>query len=287
MNNIHLIEKFFELECYKINNHVSIDRQYVQVLLIRSLAHNTRVLHRRGSSNNSSDGGNKDNDKNLNNSSSFYNSNTTLSSSTSNGSTTLPPPPPPTTIVGNGTSSTTSGNGGDKKTFNCPKCGALCTHVDALVSLSRFVKCEKCNHFFVVMADERKSIHVSTLFNEKQQYQQQQQAKAKQTPPPPPKKIYEFLNKYIIGQEKAKKVISVAVYNHYKRIYNNLSQSTTSKSSQQQQQQSSSDSSSGNPNTNETSANNSLYPSLHTFYGYEAYGIDKNLLDKYNSFIKG
>jgi ATP-dependent protease Clp ATPase subunit len=135
------------------------------------------------------------------------------------------------------------------------------------------------------MADERKSIHVSTLFSEKQQYQQQQQTKAKQTPPPPPKKIYEFLNKYIIGQEKAKKVISVAVYNHYKRIYNNLSQSTTSKTSQQQQ--ASPESSSGNPNANETSSNNSLYPSLHTLYGYEAYGIDKNLLDKYNSFIRG
>ncbi len=35
-------------------------------------------------------------------------------------------------------------------------------------------------------------------------------------------KIYEFLNKYIIGQEHAKKVMSVAVYNHYKRLYNNL-----------------------------------------------------------------
>lgn len=41
-------------------------------------------------------------------------------------------------------------------------------------------------------------------------------------PPPPPKKIYEYLNKHVIGQEKAKKVLAVAVYNHYKRIYNNL-----------------------------------------------------------------
>ncbi len=35
---------------------------------------------------------------------------------------------------------------------------------------------------------------------------------------PKPKEIYEFLNDYIIGQEQAKKVLSVAVYNHYKRI---------------------------------------------------------------------
>ncbi|MBA2427472.1 MAG: ATP-dependent Clp protease ATP-binding subunit ClpX [Actinobacteria bacterium] len=35
---------------------------------------------------------------------------------------------------------------------------------------------------------------------------------------PKPKEIYEFLNDYIVGQEPAKKVLSVAVYNHYKRI---------------------------------------------------------------------
>ena len=35
---------------------------------------------------------------------------------------------------------------------------------------------------------------------------------------PTPKKIYEQLNQYVIGQDRAKKVLSVAVYNHYKRI---------------------------------------------------------------------
>ncbi|MGH2794470.1 MAG: ATP-dependent Clp protease ATP-binding subunit ClpX, partial [Actinomycetota bacterium] len=35
---------------------------------------------------------------------------------------------------------------------------------------------------------------------------------------PKPKEIYEFLNDYIVGQQQAKKVLSVAVYNHYKRI---------------------------------------------------------------------
>ncbi|MBF0317356.1 MAG: ATP-dependent Clp protease ATP-binding subunit ClpX [Nitrospirae bacterium] len=34
-----------------------------------------------------------------------------------------------------------------------------------------------------------------------------------------PVKIHGFLNDYVIGQERAKKVISVAVHNHYKRIY--------------------------------------------------------------------
>jgi len=35
---------------------------------------------------------------------------------------------------------------------------------------------------------------------------------------PKPKELFEMLNQYVIGQEKAKKVLSVAVYNHYKRV---------------------------------------------------------------------
>jgi ATP-dependent Clp protease ATP-binding subunit ClpX len=35
---------------------------------------------------------------------------------------------------------------------------------------------------------------------------------------PPPKRIFDQLNQWVIGQERAKKVLSVAVYNHYKRV---------------------------------------------------------------------
>ena len=35
---------------------------------------------------------------------------------------------------------------------------------------------------------------------------------------PKPREIHEILNQYVVGQEKAKRVLSVAVYNHYKRI---------------------------------------------------------------------
>ena len=36
-----------------------------------------------------------------------------------------------------------------------------------------------------------------------------------------PKEIHDFLDQYVIGQDRAKKLLSVAVYNHYKRINNN------------------------------------------------------------------
>ena len=37
-----------------------------------------------------------------------------------------------------------------------------------------------------------------------------------------PKDIHEFMDQYVIGQDRAKKLLSVAVYNHYKRLNNNL-----------------------------------------------------------------
>ena len=37
-----------------------------------------------------------------------------------------------------------------------------------------------------------------------------------------PKEIHDYLDQYVIGQERAKKLLSVAVYNHYKRINYNV-----------------------------------------------------------------
>ena len=42
------------------------------------------------------------------------------------------------------------------------------------------------------------------------------------TPLPKPKEIKEELDKYVIGQENAKKILAVAVYNHYKRLRSNV-----------------------------------------------------------------
>lgn len=39
---------------------------------------------------------------------------------------------------------------------------------------------------------------------------------------PTPREMKEFLDKYVVGQEEAKRIISVAVHNHYKRIFSKL-----------------------------------------------------------------
>ncbi len=39
---------------------------------------------------------------------------------------------------------------------------------------------------------------------------------------PKPQELYELLSQYVIGQERAKKILSVAVHNHYKRILSNI-----------------------------------------------------------------
>ncbi|CAG9136272.1 unnamed protein product [Plutella xylostella] len=128
-----------------------------------------------------------------------------------------PSAPPPKDTASAGTT------GGSKKggsgVLQCPKCGDPCTHVETFVSSTRFVKCDKCHHFFVVLSEVDTNKTVKENADSKSGFYRK--------PPPPPKKIFEYLNKHVVGQEYAKKVLSVAVYNHYKRIYNNVSSGGT------------------------------------------------------------
>jgi len=100
--------------------------------------------------------------------------------------------------------------------MTCPKCGSPCEHVATLISSTRFVKCEKCSHFFVVLNEQDQKT------KQAKDTREVENGKTTRKPPPYPKKIYEFLDSHIIGQEAAKKALSVAVYNHYKRIYHNI-----------------------------------------------------------------
>ena len=63
------------------------------------------------------------------------------------------------------------------------------------------------------------------IFNE--QNVKQSKAYNPNEPIPTPREIKEFLDLYVIGQEAAKRVLSVAVYNHYKRLRYNLEHKDT------------------------------------------------------------
>ncbi|MDR1826160.1 MAG: ATP-dependent Clp protease ATP-binding subunit ClpX [Rickettsiales bacterium] len=83
----------------------------------------------------------------------------------------------------------------------CSFCGKQMHEVKRLVSGQNVCICDECIELCVDMLNDEKKQNVI------------RDASAI----PTPKKIYEVLNKYIVGQDKAKKVLSVAVYNHYKR----------------------------------------------------------------------
>ncbi|MBO8425642.1 MAG: ATP-dependent Clp protease ATP-binding subunit ClpX [Proteobacteria bacterium] len=83
----------------------------------------------------------------------------------------------------------------------CSFCGKAVYEVKKLVSGRNVCICDECiNLCNDIMADDRRADVDS--------------ARAKL---PTPRQIYNFLNEYIVGQDTAKRTLSVAVYNHYKR----------------------------------------------------------------------
>ena len=90
----------------------------------------------------------------------------------------------------------------------CSFCGRDSNEVDILIHGADGVAiCDNCVEEARQMIDALHKEHEARSQN--------------QTPPKilKPKEIYEFLSQYVIGQDEAKKTISVAVYNHYKRLF--------------------------------------------------------------------
>ncbi len=77
-------------------------------------------------------------------------------------------------------------------------------------------KCDLCGRSF--KADELISIRGKLVCKECYEKLQNQKKEMKL---PKPKEIKKHLDQYVIGQEKPKKIISVAIYNHYKRLFHN------------------------------------------------------------------
>ena len=91
----------------------------------------------------------------------------------------------------------------------CSFCGKSQDEVTRLVEGPGVYICDNCISFCS-----------SLLFEDEKIYDKQKNEKTKEKPVlPKPQEIKDSLDKYVIGQDEAKKTLSVAVYNHYKRIY--------------------------------------------------------------------
>jgi ATP-dependent Clp protease ATP-binding subunit ClpX len=86
--------------------------------------------------------------------------------------------------------------------LKCSFCGKTQKQVKKLIAGPGVYICDECidlcNEIIVEELSEQNSLGLAEL--------------------PKPQSIFEFLDQYVIGQDRAKKSLSVAVYNHYKRV---------------------------------------------------------------------
>ena len=94
-------------------------------------------------------------------------------------------------------------NSGSYGTLHCNFCGKSQKEVKKLIAGPGVYICDECIELCndIIYEDSVKSVSKTALDNV-----------------PKPHEIKEHLDNYVIGQERAKKIISVAVHNHYKRI---------------------------------------------------------------------
>ena len=112
----------------------------------------------------------------------------------------------------------------EDKILHCSFCGKSQNEVKKLIA-GKSVRTEEGKLETIFICDECIGLCQDIIEEEKKALQEQQMELPGTTEQKlkTPKELNDFLDAYVIGQEKAKKVLSVAVYNHYKRL-NSLTQ---------------------------------------------------------------
>lgn len=96
-----------------------------------------------------------------------------------------------------------------ERNVRCSFCGKTQDQVDKLIAGPGVYICDECIELCMGIIDEGAEHYDG----------RQKKVKLEEKVLPKPHEIKAALDEYVVGQEEAKKALSVAVYNHYKRIY--------------------------------------------------------------------
>lgn len=102
----------------------------------------------------------------------------------------------------------------DDSRLKCSFCGKSQDQVKKLIAGPEVYICDECVDLCNQILDEE-------FFEEKEKGEASETEASEEKATPKPHEIKAYLDEYIVGQDDAKKVLSVAVYNHYKRLKHN------------------------------------------------------------------